>query len=63
MLQNAINRDNTKKDGSWHFCVDYRQLNAITFKNKHPMPIVEELRDELAGATWFSKFDFRSGYH
>lgn len=52
-----------KKDGIWSFCVDYRHLNNITVKNKHPLPIVEELIDELAGAKWFSKLDFRSGYH
>ncbi|XP_066365248.1 uncharacterized protein [Miscanthus floridulus] len=52
-----------KKNGSWRFCVDYRHLNAQTVKNKHPMPIVDELIDELAGAKWFSKLDFRAGYH
>jgi hypothetical protein len=39
-----------KKDGAWCFYVDYRALNAPTVKNKHPLPIVEELLDELVGA-------------
>jgi len=52
-----------KKDGTWRFCVYYRHLNAITVKNKQPLPIVDELLDELAGSVWFTKLDFRSGYH
>lgn len=52
-----------KKDQSWHFCVDYRQLNAITVKGKYPVPIIEELLDELQGASWFTSLDLQASFH
>jgi transposase InsO family protein len=52
-----------KKDGSMRMCVDYRDLNRITVKNRYPLPRVEELFDRLRGAKYFSKIDLRSGYH
>jgi hypothetical protein len=52
-----------KKDQSLRLCVDYRHLNAITIKNKYPLPRIDILFDQLTGARVFSKVDIRSGYH
>ncbi|KAL4021666.1 hypothetical protein IC575_020472 [Cucumis melo] len=52
-----------KKDGSMRLCIDYRELNKVTVKNRYLLPRIDDLFDQLQGATVFSKIDLRSGYH
>ncbi|GJV68697.1 putative reverse transcriptase domain-containing protein, partial [Tanacetum coccineum] len=51
------------KDGSFRMCIDYRELNKVTVKNRYPLPRIDDLFDQLQGSSIYSKIDLRSGYH
>ncbi|KAD4585619.1 hypothetical protein E3N88_23220 [Mikania micrantha] len=52
-----------KKDGSFRMCIDYRELNKVTIKNRYPLLRIDDLLDQLQGSSYYSKIDMRSGYH
>ena len=52
-----------KKDGSLRFCVDHRRLNAVTYRDSYPLHLIDNCLNALAGSSWFSTLDLRSGYY
>nr|GFC96852.1 putative reverse transcriptase domain-containing protein [Tanacetum cinerariifolium] len=56
-------RKQVKDDGSFRMCIDYRELNKLTVKNRYPLPRIDDLFDQLQGSSIYSKIDLKSGYH
>ncbi|KAD3067090.1 hypothetical protein E3N88_34970 [Mikania micrantha] len=52
-----------KKDGTFRMCIDYRELNKVTIKNRYPLPRIDDMFDQLQGSSYYSKIDLRSRYH
>ena len=52
-----------QEDIAWRLVIDFRNLNALRVKGKYPLPVIDELLDELAGSAWFTKLDLKAGYH
>ncbi|XP_035838849.1 uncharacterized protein LOC118486478 [Helianthus annuus] len=62
-LQELLDKGFIRPNGSFRMCIDYRELNKLTIKNRYPLPRIDDLFDQLQGSSYYSKIDLRSGYH